>query len=565
MQRLLVGIVFLSFLLRVPLLDNFPLGFTPDEASFGYDAYSLLKTGKDQWGHPFPLVLESFGDFKPPLYAYLSIPTVAIFGLTRFATRLPNALLGTAAVFVTYLLVKELKLLGKQKLEIDHWPLEILAAIFMAISPWHIQLSRGAFEANLTTFFLPLGIFLFLKGLTKSKFLVLSAFILGLNLFSYHSARFVTPFIFLSLLVLFRKEALKVQRKNLYFSLVVFLFFGLLVILTFFQGAGRRVGDVSIFRGALEAQADDRLKALENGVNPIVARIFYNKYRVVGERFVNNYKQYFSINFLFKDGPAEATYGMVPGIGVLYWFELPLLVGFLFFLMKERGNMFLRLIFFWILASPIPAGLSTGVGFAGNRAAVAMPSLQIASAIGLLFYYQKLKRIWDKRTLNLFFIGVILTICAFVLSFLKEYFGGKNTLAKGMLYGNLEAGYWLAQNSYGRSKIVVSRHLSEPHIYIAFANSWSPQNYQEYTEDWSRYKKESLTFLDQLGSYRLGKYSFQTIEGKDIYGSLNSFWVGKPEDFPDTIDVVAKFNYPDGSSAILIAKPYGQAYVFNSF
>ena len=108
-MKLIYLILALGFLLRVAALDKFPVGFTPDEASFGYDAYSILKTGADQWGHKLPLVLESFGDYKSPLYAYLTIPFVALLGLTKVAIRLPNALLGTVAVYVTYLLVTELQ------------------------------------------------------------------------------------------------------------------------------------------------------------------------------------------------------------------------------------------------------------------------------------------------------------------------------------------------------------------------------------------------------------------------------------------------------------------------
>src|SRR3989339_1172095 len=105
---LLPLILGLAFLLRIIALDSYPVGFTPDEASFGYDAYSLLKTGKDQWGNSFPLVLKSFGDYKAPVYAYLTMPSVAIFGLTKFAVRLPNALLGSLAVYVVYLLINKL-------------------------------------------------------------------------------------------------------------------------------------------------------------------------------------------------------------------------------------------------------------------------------------------------------------------------------------------------------------------------------------------------------------------------------------------------------------------------
>ena len=101
-------VLLLAFLLRVLWLDIYPSGFTPDEASFGYDAFCILKSGKDQWGKTLPLVLESFGDFKPPLYAYILVPFVWLLGLSRPVVRLPNALLGTAAVYVVYLLMKEI-------------------------------------------------------------------------------------------------------------------------------------------------------------------------------------------------------------------------------------------------------------------------------------------------------------------------------------------------------------------------------------------------------------------------------------------------------------------------
>lgn len=105
---LIVGIVLLGFLIRAVAIDKFPVGFTADEASFGYDAYSILKTGRDQWGQFLPIVLKSFGDYKSPLYAYLTIPSILIFGLTKFAVRLPNAMVGASAVYFVYLLAGEL-------------------------------------------------------------------------------------------------------------------------------------------------------------------------------------------------------------------------------------------------------------------------------------------------------------------------------------------------------------------------------------------------------------------------------------------------------------------------
>src|SRR3989344_6108180 len=91
-------IIALASFLRFWNLSNQPPGLTWDEAAIGYNAYSVLKTGKDEFGVRFPLIFKSFGDYKPGLYVYLTVPPVAVFGLSEFAVRFPSALFGTVAV-----------------------------------------------------------------------------------------------------------------------------------------------------------------------------------------------------------------------------------------------------------------------------------------------------------------------------------------------------------------------------------------------------------------------------------------------------------------------------------
>ena len=106
---LLLLILFLAGLLRFWRLGENPPSLTWDEVAWGYNAYSLGKTGKDEFGRFLPYdYLESFGDFKPPVYAYLTILPVKIFGLNEFAVRFPSAILGTLNVLLTYFLTKEL-------------------------------------------------------------------------------------------------------------------------------------------------------------------------------------------------------------------------------------------------------------------------------------------------------------------------------------------------------------------------------------------------------------------------------------------------------------------------
>jgi hypothetical protein len=107
-KKSLMAILALGLILRLVSLSELPYGFTPDEASFGYDAYSIIQTGRDQWGERLPLVFKSFGDYKAPFYTYLSIPSVYFFGLNKFVVGLPNVLFGTLAIYSTYLITKEL-------------------------------------------------------------------------------------------------------------------------------------------------------------------------------------------------------------------------------------------------------------------------------------------------------------------------------------------------------------------------------------------------------------------------------------------------------------------------
>lgn len=554
MRKALWVILALAFALRTIGLSDHPPGFTPDEASFGYDAYSILKTGKDQWGKALPLVLESHGDYKAPLYSYLTLPSVAVFGLNKFSVRLPNAILGTLAVFVTYLLFRELL-----KSRLNH-TFGLIAAILLSISPWHIMMSRGAFEANLTTFLLPLGVYLFLKGLEKSNYLIWSALILGTNLFSYHSAKLVTPLITALLVIVSVNKLRKVKRNHLYISLGIFSLFLAAMLYTFTLGAGTRAKDVSIFQGALQEASPERLVAINKGVNPKIARLLHNKYQVTARRFISNYQQYFSLRFLFTEGPAEGTYGMFPGMGVLYWFELPLLLGFVYYLYRHKDRRTLWMVLFWLLVAPIPASLTMGRGFAGNRTVIMLPAVQLALTFGAFQLYQILQKYNRARVTKATVVLFGMILLQSLINFTRDYFVNPPPIsAKAMLSGNLEAASWLIDNVESDQKVIISRRLSEPQIYIAFAARWDPTDLQLNSTDWVRYRTEGLLFLDQLGEYHLGNYTFGDVNYSDRLEE-KVLLVGRPEEFPEDVESIHTIYYPNGEPAVLIVSLLGKVY-----
>lgn len=547
MHRILIfGIVILAILVRFVGISNHPAGFTPDEASFGYDAYSLLNTGKDQWGHVWPLSFQSFGDYKLPLYGYLAIPFVAIFGLNEFAVRLPNAIIGSLAVLATYLLCG--KLFKDQRIK-------ICAAFLIAVSPWHVSLSRGAFEANLTTFFLPLGVWAFFKAKESPRWLWITSLAFGLNLFAYHSARLLTPLI--AFVLIYCEGASVIKKQKL--AAVLFVLFLAIAGYTMFFGAGNRAGDIAIFNPTDKwaTVADRRYEAVLAGVPDFIERVFTNKITYVFREFTVRYLSYFSPQFLFTEGAGEWTYGMIPGRGVFYLAELPFFLVAIWQILRAKINKTNPLLFIlaWILLAPIPAALTKGSGYAGNRVAVMMPALQILSAYGVVVLWDMLKKV-SIRNQKIVIGGYSSAFFLSVLFFGNDYvYHAARSQAPSMLYGRKEAVEYMHSIEDKYSKIIVSRSLSEPHIYTAFYKKWDVRDYQKSSEDWIRYKVEGHTFLDQLGNYSLGNYVFTSINYNDHLQEDKTLLVGKPEEFPSNISPLKTVTYPNGQKAILIVDP----------
>src|SRR3989442_675317 len=131
---ILTSIILLAIILRFYQLGQNPPSLTWDEVAWGYNAYSLGIDGKDEFGKFLPYqYLESFGDFKPPVYAYLDVIPVKLFGLNEFATRVPSAFFGVATVLLTYLVIKKIFYNAKYANLYA-----IITALRITISPWSI-------------------------------------------------------------------------------------------------------------------------------------------------------------------------------------------------------------------------------------------------------------------------------------------------------------------------------------------------------------------------------------------------------------------------------------------
>src|SRR3989339_575507 len=101
-NKWLLLITILGFLIRLVNFPLLPAEMNRDELALGYNAYSILQTGKDEYGKSFPIVFRSFGDYKLPVYVYLLAPFVQAFGVTALAVRLPSFIAGVLLIPVLY-------------------------------------------------------------------------------------------------------------------------------------------------------------------------------------------------------------------------------------------------------------------------------------------------------------------------------------------------------------------------------------------------------------------------------------------------------------------------------
>ena len=177
---LLIGILARTF-----MFGEVPGDINQDEAFAGYNAYTLLHYARDSYGYRLPVYLTAWGSGMNALESYLMIPFVALFGLKIWAIRLPMLFVGIFSLVAVYKIV----------LRFSNTKFALLALFLVAISPWHVMLSRWALESNLAPGFVLFGIFFFIWGLDKSKYLMFSALSFGLSLYAYATIWAVVPFI----------------------------------------------------------------------------------------------------------------------------------------------------------------------------------------------------------------------------------------------------------------------------------------------------------------------------------------------------------------------------------
>ena len=539
----LAAIILIGVILRFYQLGENPPSLDWDEASIGYNAYSILKTGADEYGNLLPIVFRSFDDYKPPVYIYLTATSVALFGLSEFAVRFPAALIGIAAIVVVYFLVKEILLnWDKNKREL----IALTSAFFMAISPWHLQFSRAAFEGNVGMFFLILSLLFFFKGLKNKYFYLPFAFSFVLSIYSYHSFKLINPVLLLILLNLFNKQLIK-QKIAVVISLIIIVILSAAIYFSFFSstGAGARLSMVTVFSDP-ELQMKSAIN-VENAKksDDLIGQIINNRRFIFIPSIIKGYFDHFNFDFLFVHGDGGVQHHAY-NMGMLYLWDFPFVILGIIFLLKKIDRRILLLIILFLLA-PIPAAIATGTPHP-VRAIAMIPGFQIFSSVGFILI---LSMIFQKKYKPVGIIIVFLIIAALALNikyYLESYYV-TTPIKYGYFwqYGYKEALAYAKENEGKFNNIIMTYEYDQPYIYYLFYNKIDPGWYQK---NWDYNKNGAIDRFKRV----IGKYTFRNIDYSKDVNLQKSLLIGAPKEIPDNAKVVKTIEYLDGKVAFKIVK-----------
>lgn len=524
---LLLLIFILAASLRFFYLGKIPNGFYSDEAAYGYNAYSVLKTGKDEYGYLLPLAFKSFGDYKAPLYIYLLTPFVWLGGLSEVSIRFLSALLGLLLVIIIYSLSLLLFKSGK---------IALLSAYFTAVSPFALQFNRMAHENNLVVVLITAAILFFLLSFQNTKYIYLSVIAFVASIYTYHDARILTPLILLFILIIYYKHFIHNFKSSIFAAILfVVLLFPLLSLLKS-PAISSRPSFTVIFSDLGTSLETNQDRGEDYRVNYFAPSLFHNKLLSYSKAFLSNYLNHFAPDFLFFRGDPVKIY-QTPSNGLIYPVSLPFLILGVYFIFKYNSK-YKWLIMFWLLLAPVASSL-TKFSPSASRTLSILPVLSILTAAGLVFAVNRV------HSLKFNCLLVIITSVFFLLNigyylhyyyihmplrFAREWhYGMKSLLGEVSGIQNQYKTVWFSKNAWG-------------YIYPLFYLKYPPEIYQGQ---------------DHLG--KLNEFGFGWVEGFDKYRfddfpknfqkMPNVLFIGAPADFPGLKKALYEIDYPDRQPA----------------
>lgn len=533
-------IIFAAFV-RVYNLSTVPPAPSLDEVSLGYNAYSILKTGQDEYGARLPVLLRAYDDFRPALYVYLVVPFVWALGLTPIAVRLPSVLLSLGSVYLLYLLV--LELCRKQPGQ-NAKALALIAAALLALSPWHVYLSRLGHEVNFG-FFLTLAFLwtfvAFVANPKKGWRLVVAAVAFGLSFWSYQSQKLIMPLLGL----VFTGLYWKVWQTHLKTVCVAGVFALLLaapaIAATFtgggllrLQGSSAFTGDHAYYRESVVKYA----KAIEQ--QHVLGQLYYSRKFTHMRVFGANYLSHFAPGWLFTGDARESH--KIPFTGLMYGIKALFLAIGAWLVVKGRiQKSTAGIILAVLLISPLPAAITTQAPHA-MRAYTMLIALTILVSLGVAYFYEWLKKKAHTYARAILTVFIIFALWAVGMAGWNYFMIFPKTQSDSFQYALHLAILYVVANEGAYEQIVFSNegNAYQSYMFFLFHTRRDPQLYL------------------QEGGTGSGGYAESHTIGTSVFRPFNSeeqlmpdtLYVVDSSQVPPSANVLATFTNLDGVSGI---------------
>jgi 4-amino-4-deoxy-L-arabinose transferase-like glycosyltransferase len=543
-KLILILILGLGLFLRVWRLDKVPPSLNWDEVSIGYNAYSILKTGKDEWGQKLPLHFRAFGEYKLPVHIYLSIPGIKLLGLNEYGVRITPAVIGVLAVLGTYFLGKEIFKQEKYGL---------LAAFLLAVSPWHLQLTRASFESATAMCLLNWGLYFFLKGRRKPLNFSLSALFFGLSIYTYNAERAFIPLFGLALIFIFRKTIFKNFKKVIPAVLITLAFVGSLIPIALSSTGQSRYELVSFVSDPGFVLRINEARGKLNLPAPI-PRAVHNKLTHFVWRFSQNYLAHYSPGFLFLNGAGHHQHH-AQVMGELYLISAPFLLAGVWYLIK-KGDKKIKLLFLaWIGLSAVPVAITNDSIPHALRELLVLPSYQLLTAFG---FFNLIKQINKPKAKQLLIASASLLFLIQFGYYLNHYHNiYPKKYSRDWQYGYKQVVNYVDRHYDQYDRIIISRYYGEPHIFTLFWLKFPPADYQN-DPNLVRYQSHDWVWVTQFDKFLFPDLYDKGTRVEDMkqkyQGQGKTLIVGRPADFPADDPVLKKVDFLNGEDAFQISE-----------
>lgn len=505
-------VIFAAFV-RIYKVTTIPPSLSYDEVDIGYQAMIFNQNNSDYYGNKFPIHFHSFGDFQPSLQIY-SVALIQKFTKNLdLSVRLPSAIFGAISVLILFLITKS-----------------IIPSFLLAISPWAIHFSRIGFAVSGMILCLLLGIYFWQKYL-KNKNIIniyLTAFFYCLSTYFYSTAEFFIIIIAILTAVIWYKTIFKIGLKNLILPVIFVIFLLSPLIIDSINGkAGYRFSYISIFTMPHREQVVDTLRfqdasfdhpnQLGLSTSPS-SFLFHNKYQLVIQRFISNYINSFSSDFLFLKGDNNLRHGF-GGHGLLYIVDvLFVLVGLFSYFLSNSKNKISTLFLCLLILSPIPYALTRDTDTPhATRLILMLPSIIYFCYLGIAYLIKKYPK------------SIYLIVLIYGISFLNfwhyYFYHYPQDSARVWNTGMKEA--VISTNKYPENTLVFSND------YISFVSLFL--YYHPYKLD---FNNSIESHLKQITN---DSFSGQVIDNKYYFGHIN--WTNLSKFPQNTIYILPSSEY----------------------